>query len=71
VARNSITTEVQFRFRCYRTPLSRSGDPGAEEAQAAVAEVAACLVQLEEALQSMLAGTPQAAEKARQVLADG
>ena len=48
--------------------LSRTGDPGAADAQSACAETAARIVMLEEAL---LAGKEGAAEQARRVLAGG
>ena len=51
--------------------LSRSGDPEAGDAQAACAETAARLVQLEEALAALLSGADGAADRARQLLASG
>lgn len=49
--------------------LSRSGDPGAADAQAACAETAARIVQLEEALIALLNGRKGAGEQAQRVLA--
>ncbi len=49
--------------------LSRSGDPGAGDAQAACVETAARLVQLEEALIALLSGRKGAGEQAQRVLA--
>ena len=51
--------------------LSRSGDPGAPDAQSACAETAARLVQLEEALIALLDGRNGASDTAHRVLADG
>ena len=49
--------------------LSRTGDPGAADAQSACAETAARIVMLEEALLALLSGKEGAAEQARRVLA--
>lgn len=49
--------------------LSRTGDPGAADAQSACAETAARLVMLEEALLALLSGKEGAAEQAWWVLA--
>ncbi len=51
--------------------LSRTGDPGAADAQTACAETAARIVMLEEALLAMLSGKEGAVEQARRVLALG
>lgn len=51
--------------------LSRSGDPGAADAQAACAETAARIVQLEEALIALLNGRKGAGEQAQRLLAAG
>jgi len=51
--------------------LSRSGDPGAPDAQSACAETAARIVMLEEALIALLGRTPHSEAKAHQVLAQG
>ena len=51
--------------------LSRTGDPGASDAQSACAETAARIVILEEALIALLSGQEGAAEQARRVLAGG
>ncbi len=51
--------------------LSRSGDPGAADAQSACSEVAARLVQCEEALIAVLDGGVDARDRARRVLAAG
>ena len=51
--------------------LSRTGDPGAPDEQAACAETAARIVQLEEALRALLSGDGGAAEQARRVLSHG
>jgi hypothetical protein len=51
--------------------LSRTGDPGAADAQAACAETAGRIVMLEEALLAMLSGKEGAVEQARRVLALG
>ena len=50
--------------------LSRSGDPGAPDAQSACAETAARIVRLEEALIALLAGREGAADQARRLLAE-
>ena len=44
--------------------LSRTGDPGAADAQSACAEMAARLVMLEEALLALLSGKEETAEQA-------
>lgn len=49
--------------------LSRTGDPGAADAQSACAETAVRLVMLEEALLALLSGKEGAAEQAWKVLA--
>jgi len=49
--------------------LSRTGDPGAADAQSACAEIAGRIVMLEEALIALLAGKQGAAEQARRMLA--
>jgi hypothetical protein len=49
--------------------LSRTGDPGAADAQTACAETAGRIVVLEEALLAMLSGKEGAVEQARRVLA--
>ena len=51
--------------------LSRTGDPGAADAQSACAEVAARIVMLEEALIAVLAGAKGAVDQARRVLSGG
>ena len=50
--------------------LSRTGDPGAADAQSACAETAAHIVVLEEALIALLSGKKGAAEQARRVCGD-
>ena len=49
--------------------LSRTGDPGAADAQSACAETAARVVMLEEALLALLSSQEGAAEQARRALA--
>ena len=51
--------------------LSRTGDPGAADAQSACAETAGRIVMLEEALLALLSGKEGAAEQAWRVLAIG
>ena len=51
--------------------FSRSGDPGAADAQSACAEIAARTVLLQEALIALLDDSDGAAESARKLLADG
>ncbi len=51
--------------------LSRTGDPGAGDAQSACGETAGRIVMLEEALLAMLAGKEGAVEQARRALAFG
>ena len=60
-------------LRLYRAVslLSRTGDTGAPDAQAACAETAARIVQLEEALRALLSGDGGTAEQARRVLLHG
>ena len=49
--------------------LSRTGDPGAANAQSACAEVAGRIVMLEEALIALLSGKEGAEKQARRMLA--
>ena len=58
-------------LRLYRAAsiLSRTGDPGAADAQSTCAEIAGRIVLLEEALLALLSGKEGAAEQARRVLA--
>ncbi len=51
--------------------LSRTGDPGAADAQSACGETAGRIVMLEEALLAMLSGKEGAVEQARRALAFG
>ena len=51
--------------------LSRTGGPGAADAQTACAETAGRIVMLEEALLAMLSGREGAVEQARRVLTLG
>lgn len=64
-----MTEPLPLRLHRAVSILSRSGDPGAADAQAACAETAARLVQLEEALIALLSGNKGADDQARRVLA--
>lgn len=64
-----MTDPLPLRLHRAASILSRTGAPGAADAQAACAETAARLVMLEEALLALLSGKEGAAEQARRVLA--
>lgn len=64
-----MTEPLPLRLHRAVSILSRSGDPGAADAQAACAETAARLVQLEEALIALQNGDKGADDQARRVLA--
>ncbi len=64
-----MTEPLPLRLHRAVSILSRSGDPGAADAQAACAETAARLVQLEEALIVLQNGDKGADDQARRVLA--
>jgi len=66
-----VTEPLPLRLHRAVSILSRTGDPGAADAQSACGEVAARLVILEEALTAMLSGAKGAADQARRVLAGG
>jgi hypothetical protein len=64
-----MTDPLPLRLHRAASILSRSGDLDAADAQAACAETAARLVQLEEALIALLNGRKGADEQAQRVLA--
>ena len=64
-----MTEPLPLRLHRAVSILSRSGDSGAADAQAACAETAARIVQLEEALIALLNGGKGADDQARRVLA--
>ncbi len=64
-----MTDRLPLRLHRAVSILSRSGDPGAADAQAACAETAARIVQLEEALIALLNGHENADAQVRRVLA--
>ena len=64
-----MTDPLPLRLHRAASILSLTGDPGADDAQAACAETAARLVILEEALLALLSGKKGAMEQARRVLA--
>ena len=64
-----MTEPLPLRLHRAVSILSRSGDPGAADAQAACAEAAARLVQLEEALIALQNGDKGAHDQVRHVLA--
>ena len=66
-----VTDPLPLRLHRAISILSRTGDPGAADAQSACGEVAARIVMLEEALTAMLSGATGAADQARRVLAGG
>lgn len=66
-----MTDPLPLRLHRAASIISRTGDPGAADAQSACAETAARLVMLEEALLALLSGQEGAAEQARRVLAGG
>ncbi len=66
-----MTEPLPLRLHRAVSILSRTGDPGAADAQSACAETAARLVMLEEALLALLSGKQGAAEQTRRVLAGG
>lgn len=66
-----MTDPLPLRLHRAVSILSRTGDPGAADAQAACAETAARIVMLEEALHGLLSGAEGAADRARRVLAGG
>jgi len=66
-----VTEPLPLRLHRAASILSRTGDPGAADAQSACGEVAARIVMLEEALIAMLSGAKGAADQARRVLAGG
>lgn len=68
--RSMMVSPLPLRMHMAASMLSRSGDPGAPDAQAACAETAARIVRLEEALLALLRGDPNAVEGAKRVLAD-
>ena len=66
-----MTDPMPLRLHRAASILSRTGDPGAVDAQTACAETAARIVMLEEALHALLSGKEGAVEQARRVLALG
>ena len=64
-----MTDPLPLRLHRAASIVSRSGDPDGADAQAACAETAARIVQLEEALIALLNGRKKAADQARRVLA--
>ena len=64
-----MTEPLPLRLHRAVSILSRSGDPGAADAQAACAETAARIVQLEEALIALLNGRKGADDQARRLVA--
>lgn len=66
-----MTDPLPLRLHRAVSLLSRTGGPGAAEAQAACAETAGRIVQLEEALHALLSGAEGAVEQARRVLSRG
>lgn len=66
-----MTQPMPLRLHRAASILSRSGDPGAADAQSACAETAARIVMLEEALAGLLEGLEGASDRARRLLANG
>ena len=66
-----MTESLPLRLHRAISILSRTGDPGAADAQSACGEVAARIIMLEEALIAMLAGARGATDHAQRVLAGG
>ena len=66
-----VTDPLPLRLHRAVSILSRTGDPGAADAQSACGEVAARIVMLEEALIAMLSGAQGAADQSKRVLAGG
>lgn len=64
-----MADSMPLRLHRAASILSRTGDPGAANAQSAYAEVAARIVVLEEALHAVLSGKDGAMEQARRALA--
>ncbi len=66
-----MTDPLPLRLHRAASILSRTGDPGAADAQSACAGTAARLVMLEEALRALLSSKEGAVEQAWRVLAGG
>ena len=64
-----MTESLPLRLHRAISILSRTGDPGAADAQSACGEVAARIIMLEEALIALLASVKSAADQAQRVLA--
>jgi hypothetical protein len=64
-----MTDPLPLRLHRAASILARSGDPQADDAQSACSEVAARLVQMEEALIAVLDGAGDSTERVRRVLA--
>jgi len=67
----SMIDPMPLRLHRAVSILSRTGDPGAADAQSACGETAGRIVMLEEALRAMLSGKEGAAAQAWRVLALG
>ena len=65
----TMTDPLPLRLHRAVSILSRSGDPGAADAQAACVETTARIVQLEEALAALLNGVENADEQVLRILA--
>ena len=66
--RSSMADPMPLRLHRAAPILSRTGDPGATDAQSACAEVAARIVILGEAFRAVLSGKEDALDRARRAL---